>query len=222
MKIGVGGSIGPLRGGVSNRGAGIGVGPFSVAASNRDMQGFVVFLVGAALVGAVAVGPYFLGKWVAGLCGAAPDSTARFVTGWIFEGVYLAVIALVLTVLFTQAVARVVVAAVGVWLAPFATGGHLRLASVDDDFWIVALLVVLLAVGMNFFTLGAVIRVEGALPLALVSLFLNSFLLYCVEASTAPDGSAWDAGRFGWVVLVAALIAVGQALASAAIAHLQE
>ena len=51
MKVGVGGGIGPVRGGISNRGAGLGLGPFSVGSSaGSGGTGILGMLVAVALI----------------------------------------------------------------------------------------------------------------------------------------------------------------------------
>jgi hypothetical protein len=95
MKIGIGGGIGPLRAGISTRGVGVGVGPVHASTgygrSRRGGDGDGGFaIVIAVFVGLLLVAwPYLLGTWVAVQLGAAPDSTARAVVGWICELLYL-------------------------------------------------------------------------------------------------------------------------------------
>ncbi|MDO8147504.1 phage holin family protein [Isoptericola sp. b515] len=225
MRIGVGGGIGPLRGGVSNRGVGVGFGPISVGESNRDMEGCATFIFGAVLLGLVAVGPYFLGKWVAGLFGAGPQSPARFITGWVFEGIYLAVIALVVTALFTQAVARVLVSALGLWLSTFVTGHHVSLAPEQRGFWETVIMLLFGGFFLSFLMLRAVIDVEDAIPFALVCLVTNIVSLYLLSFLFRPsDDADWGLtiDGFGWALLASALIAVFQAFASSLVAAIQE
>lgn len=97
MRIGLGGSALGLRGGISNQGFGVGVGPFSAGSSwgrrrrsSRDGGGFFAFL---ALVVSIAW-PWWLGTFIAVKLGAADPSTARTVVGWIFEVPWLVFVCL--------------------------------------------------------------------------------------------------------------------------------
>jgi hypothetical protein len=97
MRLGIGGGAFGVRGGISTRGVGFGVGPFSAGTSWRGGRssgggggGLLAILIGAALIFLVAAWPYLLGTFIAVRCGAENPSTARFVVGWCFEVVYIA------------------------------------------------------------------------------------------------------------------------------------
>ncbi|WP_157931809.1 Stk1 family PASTA domain-containing Ser/Thr kinase [Mycobacteroides abscessus] len=96
MKLGIGGGAFGFRGGVSTRGAGVGVGPFSAGTSWRGGRsrsgggGGVVWVIAIGLVLFLALWPYLLGTFIAVQCGAWNPSTTRFVVGWCFEVVYIA------------------------------------------------------------------------------------------------------------------------------------
>lgn len=94
MRLGVGGGAFGVRGGISTRGVGTGVGPFSAGKSWRGGSGggggFLALLIGAAVILFVAAWPYLLGTFIAVRCGAENPSTVRFVVGWCFEVVYIA------------------------------------------------------------------------------------------------------------------------------------
>ncbi|MEV5963139.1 hypothetical protein AB0L70_15330 [Kribbella sp. NPDC051952] len=79
MRFGIGGGVGPVGGGVSVKGSELGGG----------CGCFVVALVAALSL----VWPYSLGAWLAVKAGAGNPSTARGVTGWVFEGIWLVTLA---------------------------------------------------------------------------------------------------------------------------------
>src|SRR3712207_1173486 len=102
MKIGISGGVGPFRAGISNRGFGIGVGPVHASAgwprfrrrrrryrrasgSAAGLGGLLGVLLAIGLLFLLVAWPYLLGTWLAVQLGAGPDSTARTVTGWVFE-----------------------------------------------------------------------------------------------------------------------------------------
>jgi hypothetical protein len=92
FRIGLGGSIGPFRGGISNRGLGLGVGRLSVGfgRSRRPRNGGCAVFVGQlCLLVFAAAWPYWLGSWAAGRFGAGAHSSIRNVVGWVFEAPYL-------------------------------------------------------------------------------------------------------------------------------------
>lgn len=93
MRFGIGGSIGPLRLGVSTRGIGGGIGPFSAGTSWRrrgKSDGTVPAIFwGAILAFLVIAWPYLLGAWAAVQLGAPSPSAARSVAGWTLEVLYL-------------------------------------------------------------------------------------------------------------------------------------
>ena len=99
MRLGIGGGIGPLRGGISTRGVGVGVGPVS-AGSGWGSAGVLAPLFGLLLGLAAAyyaiVWPFLLGAYIAEQLGAENPSTARAISGWVFESVYLGLIAVVI------------------------------------------------------------------------------------------------------------------------------
>lgn len=104
MGLRIGGSLGPLRLGISTRGIGGGVGPFSAGTSWRrrgKSDGTVPALFWLAIIAFILVAwPYTLGTWAAVKLGAPPDSAARSVTGWTLEVIYvLGLVWLVLTFL---------------------------------------------------------------------------------------------------------------------------
>ena len=94
MRLGVGGGAFGIRGGISTRGVGVGVGPFSAGTSWRGGGpgggGLLAWLIGAAIVIFAVAWPYLLGTYIAVRCGAWNPSTERFVVGWCFEAVYIA------------------------------------------------------------------------------------------------------------------------------------
>ena len=74
MRLGVGGGAFGVRGGISNRGVGVGVGPFSAGSSWRRGSGggigFIGFAIIAVLLFLIATWPYLLGKLIAVRLGA--------------------------------------------------------------------------------------------------------------------------------------------------------
>jgi hypothetical protein len=107
VKVGVGGRVGPFRGGISTRGFGAGIGPFS--AGGRWTRGggggggggeafAVLFLLATLVLAVVAAavvvvaGPYMLGTWLAVQFGAGRASTLRVVVGSTMEAVYVTVV----------------------------------------------------------------------------------------------------------------------------------
>jgi len=93
MRLGIGGSLGPLRLGVSTRGIGGGIGPFSAGTSWRrggKSDGTVPAIFWLAMLGFLAAAwPYLLGTWAAVQLGAPSPSAARSATGWTLEAAYL-------------------------------------------------------------------------------------------------------------------------------------
>jgi hypothetical protein len=101
MGIGIGGGIGPFRGGISTRGIGVGVGPVSAGtgwgkkpSGGGDGSG-CLWIVGILLAVFLIVFPYSAGAWIAEKFGADDPSTTRTVVAWVFEGTWLAVIAFI-------------------------------------------------------------------------------------------------------------------------------
>lgn len=97
MRLGIGGGAFGVRGGISTRGVGVGLGPFSAGTSWRGGRsggssggGLLALLIAVALVFFVAAWPYLLGTFIAVRCGAENPSTIRFVVGWCFEVLYIA------------------------------------------------------------------------------------------------------------------------------------
>lgn len=94
MRLGVGGGAFGVRGGISTRGVGVGVGPFSAGTSWRRRGsgggGFFAWLIVAMLFFLVVAWPYLLGTYIAVQLGAGDPSTARAVVGWFFEVLYIA------------------------------------------------------------------------------------------------------------------------------------
>jgi hypothetical protein len=95
VRLGIGGGAFGVRGGISTRGVGVGVGPFSAGTSWRGGGsggggGLSAWLIVAAIFFFVAAWPYLLGTYIAVQCGAWNPSTERFVVGWCFEVVYIA------------------------------------------------------------------------------------------------------------------------------------
>ncbi|OBK15744.1 PASTA domain-containing protein [Mycobacterium asiaticum] len=97
MRLGIGGGAFGIRGGISTRGIGVGVGPLSAGTSWKGGGsrgggggGLLAWLLGAAVIFFVAAWPYLLGTYIAVESGAEDPSTARFVVGWCFEVVYIA------------------------------------------------------------------------------------------------------------------------------------
>lgn len=98
VRLGVGGGAFGVRGGISTRGVGVGVGPFSAGTSWRKgggsgSGGLIAWLILAAAVLFIVAWPYLLGTYIAVRCGAWNPSTERFVVGWCFEVVYIAALA---------------------------------------------------------------------------------------------------------------------------------
>lgn len=99
MRLGIGGGAFGFRGGISTRGIGVGFGPFSAGTSWRGRRSRggggsgVGWLILAGIVLFLALWPYLLGTFIAVQCGAWNPSTTRFVVGWCFETVYVAVLA---------------------------------------------------------------------------------------------------------------------------------
>jgi lysylphosphatidylglycerol synthetase-like protein (DUF2156 family) len=112
MRLGIGGRAFGVRGGISTRGVGVGVGPISAGTSWRrgrrrkssgDGSTTIVFLVAAALVFFAVAWPYFFGTFVAVGFGADNPSTTRTVVGWIFEAFYIiCIIGLIAYFVLTQ------------------------------------------------------------------------------------------------------------------------
>lgn len=107
MRIGIGGGAFGVRGGISNRGVGVGLGPLSVGTgwgrrSRRSSgdDGFIGFCIFAFGVFILVAWPYLLGTWFAVQAGAANPSPARSLVGWIFEIAYIA--GLIACLLLTQ------------------------------------------------------------------------------------------------------------------------
>lgn len=98
MKLGIGGGAFGVRGGISTRGIGVGVGPFSSGTSWRGKGsgggGLLAWLIVGGIIILVVAWPYLLGTWVAVQSGAWNPSTERFVVGWMFETVYIAALVL--------------------------------------------------------------------------------------------------------------------------------
>lgn len=96
MRIGLGGSLFGIRGGVSNRGFGLGIGPVSVGSSWRRRgrrssgDSFIGFVFVVGLLLAVLAWPWWLGTWLAVQLGADNPSPVRSVVGWLFELPWLA------------------------------------------------------------------------------------------------------------------------------------
>jgi hypothetical protein len=97
MRFGVGGGAFGVRGGISNRGIGVGAGPLSVGTSWRSSAGGSGFfgqlfglLILLALAMAVVAWPFWLGSYIAvEVFDAGNPSVARSVWGWIFEVPYI-------------------------------------------------------------------------------------------------------------------------------------
>jgi heme exporter protein D len=94
MRLGVGGGAFGVRGGISTRGLGVGVGPFSAGTSWRRRGsgggGFFAWLIVAMFVILIVAWPYLLGTYIAVQLGATDPSTARAAIGWFFEVLYIA------------------------------------------------------------------------------------------------------------------------------------
>jgi len=103
MRLGIGSGAFGVRGGISTRGFGVGIGPFSAGSSWRGRRrsgdgGFIGFALVAVLVFLLAAWPYLLGTYLAVQGGAGNPSTARSIVGWISEFLYvIALIALFVT-----------------------------------------------------------------------------------------------------------------------------
>jgi hypothetical protein len=103
MRLGIGGGAFGVRGGISTRGFGVGVGPFSAGSSWRGRRRsgdgvFIGFVLVAVFVFLLAAWPYLLGTYLAVQAGAANPSTARSVVGWLSESLYvIGLIALFIT-----------------------------------------------------------------------------------------------------------------------------
>lgn len=114
VPFGIGGGAFGLRGGISTRGIGVGVGPFTAGTSWRGSRrrsggdvGFIAFLfIGLALF-LVAAWPYLLGTYVAvQLFGAEDPSSARSVVGWTCETLYIVGLIAVICVWATKSAER--------------------------------------------------------------------------------------------------------------------
>jgi hypothetical protein len=94
MRLGVGGGVFGIRGGISTRGLGVGVGPFSAGTSWRrggsGGSGFFAWLIVAMFVILIVAWPYLLGSYIAVQLGAGDASTARAAVGWFFQILYIA------------------------------------------------------------------------------------------------------------------------------------
>lgn len=100
MRIGIGGGAFGLRGGISNKGFGLGAGPISVGgrwprgrrrnSGNGSALGALILLVLFFwVIYFLMAWPYLLGAWIAVQAGAHNPSTARSVVGWLLEAPYL-------------------------------------------------------------------------------------------------------------------------------------
>lgn len=95
MRLGVGGSFLGVRGGISTRGIGVGLGPFSAGSSwgrrrrSGGDAGFLAFAIMFLLAFVVIAWPYLLGTFLAVQAGAGNPSGARTVVGWLFEAAYV-------------------------------------------------------------------------------------------------------------------------------------
>jgi hypothetical protein len=90
MKIGLGGGIGPVRGGVSTRGAGVGLGPFSAGCGGSGCGTILGFLLVIALAWLVVAWPWMLVHHLA-LAHGASQSWAK-AQGWVAEIIYIVVV----------------------------------------------------------------------------------------------------------------------------------
>jgi hypothetical protein len=94
MRLGVGGGVFGIRGGISTRGLGVGVGPFSAGTSWRrggsGGSGFFAWLIVAMFVILIVAWPYLLGSYIAVQLGAGDPSSTRTVLGWFFQILYIA------------------------------------------------------------------------------------------------------------------------------------
>lgn len=96
MRIGIGGGAFGVRGGISNRGVGVGLGPLSVGTgwgrrSRRSSgdAGFIGFVMVAGFLFLMVAWPYLLGTYLAVQSGADNPSGARSFVGWFFEIAYI-------------------------------------------------------------------------------------------------------------------------------------
>lgn len=173
MRLGVGGKAFGVRGGISTRGIGVGVGPLSAGTSWRGRGsrrsggsggggGWLLVLV----IGFFALAwPYFLGTYIAVRCGAWNPSTERLVVGWCFEVVYIAaVVALVLTAkamrvrrLGAPMVAEPANKTAASASAPLPVGSSFRPVVA----WTAAILVVGLGVGMGILAANPIHTAAG-------------------------------------------------------------
>ncbi|WP_241473606.1 Stk1 family PASTA domain-containing Ser/Thr kinase [Mycolicibacterium neoaurum] len=95
MPFGIGGGAIGIRGGISTRGIGVGVGPLSAGTSwcgggTSGGGGLLAWLIGAAILFFIAAWPFLLGTYIAVQFGAWNPSTERLVVGWLFEVIYIA------------------------------------------------------------------------------------------------------------------------------------
>ncbi|GAB7071221.1 hypothetical protein JCM12141A_55100 [Mycolicibacterium hodleri] len=107
MRIGIGGGAFGVRGGISNKGFGVGAGPVSLGSSwggrrrrrsSNNSGGFFGFVAALLLI----AWPYLLGTYVAVQLGAANPSTTRSVCGWVPEIIWLALLAILLVGIVQQ------------------------------------------------------------------------------------------------------------------------
>jgi hypothetical protein len=93
MRIGVGGGAFGVRGGISNRGIGIGAGPLSAGTAWRRRGsgggGLLAWLFVGAILFLMVAWPYLLGSWIAVQLGAGNPSATRTAVGWMFEIAYI-------------------------------------------------------------------------------------------------------------------------------------
>lgn len=76
---------------------GTGFGPFRVS-SGVGGQGcgtFLAYLIAASALALVGFWPYLLGVWAAERLGASPEATSTKTVGWVLEGVYIIIIAMI-------------------------------------------------------------------------------------------------------------------------------
>ena len=106
LKIGIGGKLGPLRGGISTRGVGVGLGPVSAGSGFGRRRGSSssggVGCLGGLLVLCmwllIVAWPWFAATWLAVKAGAGRHSEARTLSGAIAEAAYvLIIVALLVT-----------------------------------------------------------------------------------------------------------------------------
>jgi hypothetical protein len=87
MGFGVGGKVGPFRGGISTRGVGAGVGPFSAGTGCLGQSSCGLVLT-ALFLFLFFLGPYFLGQYIA--TKISPESQlARTIWSWTLESLWL-------------------------------------------------------------------------------------------------------------------------------------